>query len=62
MIFIHLIIFFGFIQVINSARKFYTKNQYFSNSKLFSIISLLQKHRLNSRNYSKQALIMKLFA
>jgi hypothetical protein len=32
-----------FIQVLHSAREFYTKDQYFSNPKLFSIISLLQK-------------------
>jgi hypothetical protein len=31
--FIHLITFFDFIQVLNSARKFYTKNLYFSNHK-----------------------------
>jgi hypothetical protein len=47
--------------VLNSARKFYTKDYYFSNSKLFSTISLLQKQRLNPRNYSKQELIMELF-
>jgi hypothetical protein len=50
-----------FIQVLNSAREFYTKNQYFSNHKLFSTISLLQKKRLNPRNYSKQESIMELF-
>jgi hypothetical protein len=51
----------NFIKVLNSARLVYTKNYYFSNSKLFSIISLLQKQRLNPRNYSKQEIIMKLF-
>jgi hypothetical protein len=50
-----------FMQVLNSARDTYTKNQYFSNSKLFSTISLLKKQRLNSENYSKQEIIMKLF-
>jgi hypothetical protein len=50
-----------FIQVLNSARDVYTKNHYFSNSKLFSTISLLQKQRLNPRNYSKQEIIMTLF-
>jgi hypothetical protein len=50
-----------FIQVLHSAREFYTKNQYFSNSKLFSTISLLHKQRLNPRNYSKQELVMELF-
>jgi hypothetical protein len=50
-----------FIQVLNSAREVYTNNYYFSNSKLFSTISLLQKQRLNLRNYSKKEIIMKLF-
>jgi hypothetical protein len=49
------------MQVLNSAMDIYTKNHYFSNSKLFSTISLLQKHRLNHGNYSKQEIIMKLF-
>jgi hypothetical protein len=35
-------------------------NQYFSNLKLFSTNSLLQKQRLNSINYSKQELIMEI--
>jgi hypothetical protein len=52
--------FSDFIQVLNSARDVYTKNHYFSNSKLFSKIYLLQKQRLNPRNYSKLALIMEL--
>jgi hypothetical protein len=50
-----------FIQVLNSARELYTKNQYFSNHKLFSTIYLLQKQILNPRNYSKQELITELF-
>jgi hypothetical protein len=50
-----------FMQVLNSARDIYTKNQYFSNSKLFSTISLLQKQKLNPEIYSKQEIIMKLF-
>jgi hypothetical protein len=53
--------FSDFIQVLNSARDVYTQNHYFSNSKLFSIIALLQKYRLNPRNYSKQEIIMELF-
>jgi hypothetical protein len=52
---------YDFIQVLNSATDVYTKHYYFSNSKLFSTISLLQKQRLNPTNYSKQELIMKLF-
>jgi hypothetical protein len=51
-----------FMQVLNSARDIYTKNQYFSNSNLFSTIFLLQKQRLNPGNYSKMEIIMKLFA
>jgi hypothetical protein len=47
-----------FIQVIYSAREFYTKDKHFSNHKLFSTISLLQKQRLNPINYYKQELIM----
>jgi hypothetical protein len=50
-----------FIQVLHSARKFYTKDLHFSNYKLFSTIYLLQKQRLNFRDYSKQALFMELF-
>jgi hypothetical protein len=50
-----------FMQVLNSARDIYTKNYYFSNSKLFSTIYLLQKERLNPGNYSKKEIIMKLF-
>jgi hypothetical protein len=52
---------YDFIQVLNSARNSYTKNQYLSMHILFTIISLLQKQRLNPRNYSKQEIIMKLF-
>jgi hypothetical protein len=50
-----------FLQVLNSVRDDYAKDYYFSNPKLFSTISLLQKQRLNPRNYSKQALNMELF-
>jgi hypothetical protein len=50
-----------FTQVINSARNVYTKNYYFSKHILFTTISLLQKQRLNLRNYSKQEIIMELF-
>jgi hypothetical protein len=50
-----------FMPVLNSARDIYTKNYYFSNSKLFSTISLLQKQRLNPGNYSNQEIIMNFF-
>jgi hypothetical protein len=44
---------YDFIQVLNSARDVYTKNYYFSMHILFTTNSLLQKQRLNPRNYSK---------
>jgi hypothetical protein len=53
MIFIHLIMFSDFIQVLNSAREFYTKNYYFPMHIVFTTIYLLQKQRLNPKNYSK---------
>jgi hypothetical protein len=61
MSFLPLILFSDFIQILHSARKFYTKNYYFYNSKLFSTIALVQKQRLNPKFYSKQELIMELF-
>jgi hypothetical protein len=51
-----------FMKVLNSARDAYTKNYYFPKHILFTTISLLQKQRLNPRNYSKQEIIMKLFS
>jgi hypothetical protein len=59
--YIHLIILSDFIQVLNSARKVPSKNQYFSKHELFYTNSLLQEHRLNSSNYSMQELIMGIF-
>jgi hypothetical protein len=56
----HLIMLSDFMQVLNSAREFYTKNHYFSKPILFTTISLLQKQRLNPRNYSKHELITEL--
>jgi hypothetical protein len=61
MIFLPLIKFSDCLQVLNSARKFYTKNYYFSKHKLISTIYLLQKQRLNYRNYYKQVLFMEIF-
>jgi 4-hydroxy-3-methylbut-2-en-1-yl diphosphate synthase IspG/GcpE len=52
---------YDFMQVLNYVRNVYTKNHYFSKHILFTTISLLQKKRLNPRNYSKQELIMKRF-
>jgi hypothetical protein len=62
MSFLPLIMFSDFIQVLNSAREFYINNYYFPRHILFTTISLLQKQRLNPRNYSKQELITELFA
>jgi hypothetical protein len=56
--YIHLILLSDFLQLLYSAREFYTKKQYFLEHKLFYTISLQQEHRLNPRNYSKQELIM----
>jgi hypothetical protein len=53
--------FSDFIQVLNSAREFYTLNYYFPMHILFTTIYLLQKKILNPRTYSNQELIMELF-
>jgi hypothetical protein len=58
---IPLIMLSDFIQVLDSSREFYTENHYFSKPELFPTISLLQQQRLNTTNYSKQELIMKIF-
>jgi hypothetical protein len=50
-----------FMRVLNCARDIYTKNHYFFNHILFTTISLVQKQRLNTRNYSNQEVIMKNF-
>jgi hypothetical protein len=50
-----------FMQVLNSTRKFATKNYYFPTHILFTIIYLLQEQELNPRIYSKQELIMSNF-
>jgi hypothetical protein len=49
----------NFMQVLDSIRKHYTKNENFPKHILFSTISLLQ---LNSRNYSKQEIIKSNFS
>jgi hypothetical protein len=59
--YIHLILLYDFLQVLNSARKFYIKNYYFSRHKLFYTNSFLQKQRLNTRKYFKQELIVSIF-
>jgi hypothetical protein len=61
MSFLPQILFFDFMQVLNSARNIYTKNYYFSKHILFTTNSLLQKQKLNPKIYSKQEIIMNLF-
>jgi hypothetical protein len=57
----HLISCFDFVQVLHSARKFPTRNEYFSKHILISIIYLLQEQKLNPRNYSKHEIIISNF-
>jgi hypothetical protein len=52
--FIPQILFSDFIQTLNSTREIYSKTHYFSHYKSFSTIYILQKQRLNPRNYSIQ--------
>jgi hypothetical protein len=44
---------FDFMQVLNSIRKHPTKNEYFPEHILFTTVYLLQKQKLNHRNYSE---------
>jgi hypothetical protein len=52
---------YDFMQVLNSTKKFSTKNYYFPMHILFTTIYLLQEQELNPRIYSKQELIMIIF-
>jgi hypothetical protein len=52
---------YDFMQVLNSTRKFASKNYYFPVHILFTTVYLLQEHELNHRIYSKQELIMSIF-
>jgi hypothetical protein len=54
----HLIIFSNFMKVLHSIRNQTTKNENFSRHIIFTIIYLLQEHKLNPKNYSKQELNM----
>jgi hypothetical protein len=58
----HLIMFYDFIQVLNSIKKHPTMNEYFSRHIIFTIIYLLQEQKLNPRIYSEQELNMSNFA
>jgi hypothetical protein len=40
-----------FMQVLNSIRKHYIKNEYFPKHILFTIMYLMQEHKLNSNKY-----------
>jgi hypothetical protein len=43
--------FYDFMQVLNSIRKHYSKNEYFPKHILFTTTYLLQEQKLNHRNY-----------
>jgi hypothetical protein len=49
------------MQVLKSIRKQSTKTEYFSKHILFTIIYVLQKQKLNHRNYSEQNINMSHF-
>jgi hypothetical protein len=46
--------FSDFIQVLTIIRKHYTNNEYFPKHMVFTMIYLMQKWKLNPRNYSEQ--------
>jgi hypothetical protein len=52
--FICLIILYDFMQLLNSIRKYTTKNEYFSRHIIFTPIYSLQEYKLNPKNYSEQ--------
>jgi hypothetical protein len=47
-----------FMQVLDSIRKHYTKNEYFPKHILFTTIYLIHRQNLNPRNYSTQEINM----
>jgi hypothetical protein len=59
--FMDLIMLSDFMQVLNNIRKHYTNNEYFYRHIPFIMIYLLQEHKLNPRDYSKQEIIMSHF-
>jgi hypothetical protein len=61
MAFLHLVMFYDFMQVLHIKRRHHTKNEYFTVHILFTIIYLLQEHKLNHRNYSKLEINMSNF-
>jgi hypothetical protein len=54
--------FYDFMQILNSIRNHPTKNGHFPMHNLFSIIYLLQEHKLNHNKYSEQELNINFFA
>jgi hypothetical protein len=50
-----------FLQVLYITRKFPTKDYYFSKYIQFSIIYLILEHNLNTRNYTRQELMIEIF-
>jgi hypothetical protein len=50
-----------FMQVLNSTRKHYTKNDYFPMHIMFTRIYLLQEEKLNPNKYSEQEINMSNF-
>jgi hypothetical protein len=50
-----------FMHILNSIRKHYNKNEYFSMPHLFTTIYLLQEQKLNPKNYSMQEINMSYF-
>jgi hypothetical protein len=59
--FMDLIMLSDFMHVLNNIRKHYTNNEYFYRHIPFIMIYLLQEHKLNPRDYSKQEIIMSHF-
>jgi hypothetical protein len=59
--YIHLILLYYFLLILNSAREHPTKNLYFSKHISISTIYLLQEQRLNPKTYYNQELIMEIF-
>jgi hypothetical protein len=49
------------MQVLTIIRKHYTNNEYFSKHIVFTMIYLMQKRKLNPRNYFEQKIIMSNF-
>jgi hypothetical protein len=57
--FMHLIMFFDFMQVLHIRSRHPTKNEYFPMHILFTTIYLLQEQKLNHSNYSEQEINMR---